>query len=164
MAPVSISSATRAPRSGAIDGFRQAEIGEADDLALVHRDAAENLREIFAEADAGQQLLGLAKAALGRHPPGIAAQLLDRLDIGGEPGEPVGGVLLALDLGRAQSAALAQPLAQRGARAREQRLDGVLGLDGEVFEAQGPAPEKGVLRRNMRRGDARGNAPLGDRA
>ena len=144
--------------------FRQAEIGEADDLALIHRDTAENLSEIFAEADAGQQLLGLGETTLRRHPPRIASELLDRLDIGGEPGEPVGGVLLALDLGRAQSATLAQPLAQRRARAREQRLDGVLGLEGEVFEAHRTAHEKGVLRRNMRRGDARGNAPLGDRA
>ncbi len=31
----------------------EAEVGEAHDLALVHRDAAENLREIFAEAHAG---------------------------------------------------------------------------------------------------------------
>ena len=63
--PVAISSATAPSRSGAMR-FRQAEIGEADDLALVHRDAAENLREIFAQADAGQQLLGLAEAAFLR--------------------------------------------------------------------------------------------------
>ncbi len=51
-----------APAQRGDHGFRQAEIGEADDLALVHRDAAENLREIFAQPDARQQLLGLAES------------------------------------------------------------------------------------------------------
>ena len=50
----------------AMIGFVEAEIGEADDFALVHRNAAENLRQIFAKPDPRQQLLGLAEPALAR--------------------------------------------------------------------------------------------------
>ena len=121
--------------------FLQPEIAWADDLALVHRDPAEDLREIFAKADARHQRLGLAEPSLGLHPAGIAAKLLDRLDIGREPGEAVGGVLLALDRGGAQPAVLAQPQAQRGGGARKQGLDGVLGLEGEFIQAQGGSPK-----------------------
>ena len=39
----------------------QAEIGRAHDLALADRDAALDLREIFAEADADDQLFDLAE-------------------------------------------------------------------------------------------------------
>ena len=88
-------STTGSSRNGSMSDSAQAEVGEADDLALVHRDAAEDLGEIFAEADAGHQLLGRAEAALLVHAPGVGGHFLDRLDIGGEPGEPVGGVLLA---------------------------------------------------------------------
>ena len=62
--PAAISSATAALRNGGDLGLGQAEIGEAQDFALAHRDAAENLREIFAKADARQQRLDLAEATL----------------------------------------------------------------------------------------------------
>ena len=39
----------------------KAEIGEPHDLALAHGDAAEDLRQIFAGADAHQKLLDLAE-------------------------------------------------------------------------------------------------------
>ena len=86
---------------------------EADDFALVHRDAAEDLGEIFAEADAGQQLLGRAEAALLVHPAGVGGQFLDRFDIGREPGEAMGGVLLGLDLGGAELAVRRSPARAR---------------------------------------------------
>ena len=118
-------------------GFAQAEVGEADDLALVHRDAAEDLGEIFAKADAGHQLLGRAEAALLVHAARVGGHLLDRLDVGGEPGESVGGVLLRLDLGGAELAVRADPLAHGGHGAFEQALGGELGLAGEIVERHG---------------------------
>jgi hypothetical protein len=48
------------------DRRRQAEIGQPHDLALAHRNAAEDLRQILAEPDADQQLLDLAEPALRR--------------------------------------------------------------------------------------------------
>ena len=39
------------------------EVGRAHDLALAHRNAAQHLRQIFAEPDSDQQLLDLAKRA-----------------------------------------------------------------------------------------------------
>ena len=95
---------------------REAEVGEADDFALVHRDAAEDLGEIFAEADPGEQLLGRAEAALLVHAPGVGGHFLDRLDVGREPGEAVDGVLLGLDLGGAELAVRADPLARPRSR------------------------------------------------
>ncbi len=76
---------------------REPEIGQPHDLALAHRNAAEDLREIFAEPDADEQLLDLAEAAGRMHALGIGGELADRLDIGREPGEPVGGALLAVE-------------------------------------------------------------------
>ena len=110
----------------------QAEIAEADDFALVHRDAAENLGEIFAKADPRQQRLGLAEASLGLHPARVAGHFLDRFDIGREPGEPVRGVLFALDFFRAQASAVADPFAQRPrrrARATPRRRSRLAGRD-----------------------------------
>ena len=117
------------------DLFRaEAEVGEAHDLALVHRNPAENLREIFAEAHPGEQLLGHAEAALFAHARRIGRHFLDRLDIGRKPREPVSGVLLGFDQGGAELAVLAHPFAHRGQRAIQKPLDGELGLAGEVVE------------------------------
>ena len=76
---------------------RQAEIGRAHDLALAHRNAAEDLREVFAEPDADQQFLDLAEPAGRLHALGIGGELAHRLDIGREPRQPVGGALLAVE-------------------------------------------------------------------
>ena len=100
-------------RNGSISIRAEAEIGQAHDFALVHRNAAEHLREIFAQAYARQQLLGLAEAALLMHALGVGRHLLDRLDIGRKPREAVGRVLLGLDLGGAELAVRAHPFAQR---------------------------------------------------
>ena len=94
--PDSISAAiTGVIRAATVSGA-EAEIGEADDLALVHRDAAENLREIFAERDADRGLLDFAEAAGRQHAVGIGDELAHGLHIGREPGEAVRGALLAL--------------------------------------------------------------------
>jgi hypothetical protein len=41
----------------------EAEVGEAGELLLVHRNAAGDLAQVFAEGDLDQKLLGLAEAA-----------------------------------------------------------------------------------------------------
>ena len=116
---------------------RKAEVGEAHDLALVHRDAAENLGEIFAQAHARHELFGLPEAAFLAHPPRVGRHFLDRFDIGRKPREAVGGVLIGLDPGGAELAVFAHPFAHGGQRAIHEPLGGELGLMGEVVERHG---------------------------
>ena len=78
---------------------REAEVGRTHHLTLVHGYGAENLSEIFAEPDPGQEPLGLAEAALLAHAPGVGRQFLDRFDIGREPGQPMDSVLFHFDPG-----------------------------------------------------------------
>ena len=56
-----------------------------------------DLCEIFAEADADQEIFGFAELAVACHALGVGGKLADGLDIGCEPGEPVGGPLLAIE-------------------------------------------------------------------
>ena len=69
--PISVSTASL--RKGAISSGVESEVREAHDLALIHRHAAEDLGEIFAKPDAGEELLRLAEpaflAACARHKP-----------------------------------------------------------------------------------------------
>ena len=55
------------------------------------------LRRIFGGADLREQRLHLAEAALLGHAAGVARDLLERLDIGGDPSEPMRGVLLGFE-------------------------------------------------------------------
>ena len=105
-------------------GGRQAEIREADELALAHRNAAEDLRQIFGEGDAGEEILDLAIGALGREAIGIGEQLAQALHIGREPGEAVGGVLLHLDQLIGELAVLGDAGADGGERLPIERLHG----------------------------------------
>ena len=75
----------------------QADISEPDDLALAHRNTAEHLRQKLAGADADQKLFGLTEAAARLQPLGVSCKLANRFDIGGEPGEAVGGPLLTVE-------------------------------------------------------------------
>ena len=86
---------TREPRRHA--GGAQTEIGRAHDLALTHRDAARDLRQEFADPDRDHQLLRFAQRAGVMGALGKGGHLTDAFDIGGEPGQPVGGALLALE-------------------------------------------------------------------
>ncbi len=112
----------------------EAEVGKTDDLALVHRNAAEYLGEIFAKPDSREQLLGFAKATLLAHAPGISRHFLDRFHVCGEPGEAMGGVLFRLDLGDVELAVDAHSFADGGYSAFQQPFGGMLGLSGEVVE------------------------------
>ena len=87
-------------RSGEPLGNRQArqpDIGRAHDLALAHRNAALDLREVFADPDLDDQFLDLAERAGIVHPLGVGRELAHRFDIGGEPGKSVRGALLAVE-------------------------------------------------------------------
>jgi hypothetical protein len=102
---------------------RQAEIGGAHHLALAHRNAAEHLREVFAEPDAYQQRLGFTEASCSRHPLGVTAELADRLHIGREPGEPVGRALLLVDQLCGNPPVLGDLRADRADRVGQQGFD-----------------------------------------
>ena len=116
---------------------REAEIGEAHDFSLIHRDAAEDLRQIFAEPDPGQEVLGLAEPAFLLHPPGVGGHFPDRFDIGCEPGQAVDGMLFRFDPGRAELAARADLLPD-GRRCGFQKSFGrILGLSGQIVERHG---------------------------
>ena len=75
----------------------QAQIARPHHLALAHRNAADDLGEVFAERDAHEMFLDFAERAVGDHALGVGGELAHRLDIGCEPGQPVGGALLAIE-------------------------------------------------------------------
>ena len=99
----------------------QAEIGRPHDLALADRDAAQDLREIFAEPDADEQFLDLGKPPAAMHALGIGGELPHRLDIGRKPGEPVGGALLAVEQARDRPPLQHHALAHLGGGVGQQR-------------------------------------------
>ncbi len=118
-------------RAGEARGHRlgiEAEIGGADELALAHQDAAGHLRQELAGADAHQELLDIAEPALLAHPLRVSRELADRLDIGREPGEAVGGALLALDRVRIELAGNRDPFPDLVGGVGEQRIGGAPGL------------------------------------
>ncbi len=78
-------------------GRGQSEIGGTNDLALAHRNAAQNLRQKFADPDLDQEFLDLAQRAGVMGALGEGRHLADAFDIGREPGEAVGGALLAVE-------------------------------------------------------------------
>ena len=102
--------------------FRQAEIGGADDFRLRHRDAAGELRQIFAERDPQDQRFRLAEFAglvEARRP---SPDLAQRLDIGRHPGEAVYRGLLAVDQRRVECAARRHKLGDMRPRLPQNRF------------------------------------------
>jgi hypothetical protein len=77
----------------------------ADRLDLAHRDAAGDAGEVLGEAELEDQLLALGQPPRLPEPLGPGAGLAQGLDVGLEPGEAVGGVLLALQAGGVDAAA-----------------------------------------------------------
>ena len=131
----------------------EAEVGGANDFALIHRDGAKDLVEIFSKPDARQELFSLAESAVFLHTVGVGRHFLDCFDIGRKPGQPVDGMLFSFDLVSAQLAVFAHPVAHRAERAIHEALGGEVGSGGKVFERQQAwllqwAP---LLRRSMRR-------------
>ncbi len=115
-------------RGGAkgIDGIVvQAERAQPDDLALAHRNAALDARQIFAERDREDQLLEVAQPARLLQARGPSLHLAQRLDIGCKPGEPVRGMLVTLEpLGIGRAARCDQGTHAIG-RPRQQDLGGI---------------------------------------
>ncbi len=113
-------------------GRRKPEIGHAHDLALTHRNAADQLGEIFAGADAHQELLDLAEIAGRRQPQRIGFKLPDRLDIGREPGKSMGGALFAIEYARNRATLDRHPVG-----------DGATGIVKESFDGCDRLTERG---------------------
>ena len=115
------------------------EIGQAHDLALAHRNPTENLRQIFAGADAHDVIFDLAEV-LGFHQAlGISAKLADRVNVSREPGKAVSGTLFAIEDARRNAAIPYHPLGHRPARIGEYGFDGLHRLvqRGDQFFAGG---------------------------
>jgi hypothetical protein len=104
------------------------EVLRADDLALAHRDAAVELPEVFAEGDLVDQLLGLAELSLRLQPLGPALHLAQRLDIGGDPGEPVRRGLVRVERGAETLPSTVTRGADSARRALQQRFGRRKGL------------------------------------
>ena len=105
-------------------GGVEAEVGGPHDLALAHGNAARDLREIFAEPDLDEEFLDLAERAGVMQPLGIGRELADRLDIGREPGEAMGGALLAIEQALDRMALDRDPRAHGRDRVAQHRLGG----------------------------------------
>src|SRR3954471_16293447 len=88
--------ADRLAQKAAERGLRQIQVVRTDELDLAHRDAARDPGQVLAKADLENQALALAQPARLAQPLRPALELRQRLDVGLEPGEAVGGVLLAL--------------------------------------------------------------------
>ena len=110
--PVAISSRTVGVRNRHDIVMREPEIVDAHDLVLAHRNAAGDLREIFAEGRRHDQLFDFAEALFMLERARPAHHLAQRFDIGREPGEPVRGALLAIERRRVDAAVFAQIVAQ----------------------------------------------------
>ena len=107
-----------------ISASTSAEIRGPHDLALADRDATLDLGEIFAKADADDQLFDLRQQPALLHAPGISGELAHRFDIGRKPGEPVRRALFAVEQTRRLPPLQHHPLAHLGGGIRQQRLDG----------------------------------------
>ena len=103
-------------------GEREAEVGGTHDLALAHRNAADHLGQIFAETDPDQQVLRLAQSPRRLHSLRIGGELAHRLHVGGKPGKPMGGALLAIHRPGGELAVAHHPGAHRDGGVGEQRL------------------------------------------
>ena len=112
--PARISSISRARRSAVLPAAMRPSIHWLDacstcagakprsvgphHLALAHRNAARNLRDIFPEPDADEEFLRFRRSVpLAGHPFGVGGELTHGLDIGREPGQPMGRALLAIE-------------------------------------------------------------------
>ena len=92
------------------------------DLALPHRDAAGQLRQIFAEPDREDQPLRFAEFTGIVEAYGPTAQLAQRRDIGRHPGKAVRGDLLFVETAGIDRAVAHHPAGKIATRPRQQRL------------------------------------------
>ena len=96
--PDAISSRPRTSSAPATSAAVKPEIGQAHDLALAHRECRPAIWARYSPSPMrDEQFFDLAEVAGRSHPLGIGGELAHRLDIGREPGEAVGGALLAVE-------------------------------------------------------------------
>ena len=97
----------------------KSEISKADDLALAHRNPAQDLRQIFAGADPHDEVFDLTETVSFHQALGISAKLADGIDIGREPSKAMGGALFAVEELPGDTAVPCHPLGDRPARIGE---------------------------------------------
>ena len=102
----------------------EAEVGGADDLALAERDAAHELGQVLAERRRGDECLDLPQTIRRGEAIGPGAHLAQRRHICGDPGEAVGGELVAFKEGGVNRSAGSHPRRQRAPRRRFVALGG----------------------------------------
>ncbi len=78
-------------------GRGQADVMQAQDFALAHRDAAGDLGQIFAKGDLVDQLFDFAEFAVSLQALGPFLHLLQRLGVCREPCKAMGGGLVFFD-------------------------------------------------------------------
>ena len=81
----------------AFGGFQRAHLVGADGLALVHRDAANKLGAIVTEQDLCEEGLDLAELAVGGEALSPMGGFAQGLDIGDDPGEAMGEMLMGVE-------------------------------------------------------------------
>ena len=87
--------ADQAGQGGSVQrGGIVAQVGGADRLALIHRDAAAQLRSIFGKQQLREQRLDLAKLARAFQRGSPRGHFAQRLGIGGIPAQPMHDMLL----------------------------------------------------------------------
>ncbi len=75
----------------------QAHLLQAHDFALIHRDATGDLMQVLTKGNLVDQLLGFPELTLLVKPVGPVLHLAQGFDIGGQPGQPMGGALVFLN-------------------------------------------------------------------
>ena len=125
------------------------DVGGAEDLALVHRQAAGQLAEVFVRQELGRQGLGLAEAAVGVQGPRPGRGLPQGLGVGRRPGQAVGGMLFGVEEVPVEPSLALHAPEDRGLQRRNQRA----GLEGggvqqikEIGQDQGHGSTIGGLR------------------
>ena len=76
---------------------RQMQLVQTRDLALAHRDPARDPGQVLAESDPQDQRFTFSEPAAAVQPGRPILHLTERFDVGGQPGEAMDRVLLALE-------------------------------------------------------------------
>jgi hypothetical protein len=98
------------------------QIGGAEHLPLVHRQAARQLGEVFVRQQLGRQRLSLAEGFLGHKAFGPGRSLAQGLGIGRRPGEAMGHVLLGVQRRAVEPAVAAHAFAHGVLQLGDQHL------------------------------------------
>lgn len=103
-------------------------VGKPRNLALAHGNAADDLRQIFAESDLQDQPLDITQAVLVRQPARPTRHLPQRLDISRQPSQRMGRTLFAVEYIARQHTIRHQTPADPVFRGGEQAFAGQHGL------------------------------------